>query len=127
GFKMAVLLGNNDIYCRMYWRFDEAVLGFSRNMHEYFGGKRAIMLGFWLIVFAGPLNVWTVWGLDGLYLFVSLVIANRLFVAIAGRQNILGSVLLHPFQMLSFTAIVFYNLFRRIKKETTWKGRKIQL
>jgi chlorobactene glucosyltransferase len=85
------------------------------------------MIGFWLIVFAGPLFVWTVWGLEGLYLFASLVIANRLFVAIAGRQNILVSILLHPFQMISFTAIVFYNLFRRMKKETTWKGRKIQL
>lgn len=127
GLKMAVLLGNNDIYCRMYQQFDEAVLGFSRNMHEYFGGKRAIMIGFWLIVFSGPLIVWTVLGLEGLYLFVSMVIANRLFVAIAGRQNILASILLHPFQMISFTAIVFYNLFRRMKKETTWKGRRIKL
>lgn len=127
GLKMAVLLGNNDIYCRMYQQFDEAVLGFSRNMHEYFGGKREIMLGFWFIVFGGPLIVWTVWGLDGLCLFASLAIANRLFVAISARQNILGSILLHPFQMISFAAIVFYNLFRRMKKETTWKGRKIKL
>lgn len=127
GLKMAVLLGNNDIYCRMYQQFDEAVLGFSRNVHEYFGGKRTIMLGFWLIVFAGPLIVWAVWGLEAFYLFASLVIANRLFVAIAGRQNIFGSILLHPFQMISFTAIVFYNISRRMKKETTWKGRKIQL
>ena len=127
GLKMAVLLGNNDIYCRMYQQFGEAVLGFSRNMHEYFGGRRTIMLGFWLIVFGGPLIVWTTLGLDSLYLYASLVIANRLFVAIAGRQNILGSILLHPFQMISFAVIVFYNLFRRMKKETTWKGRRIKL
>lgn len=127
GFKMAVLLGNNDIYCRMYQQFDEALLGFSRNMHEYFGGKRAIMIGFWLVVFAGPLIVWIVFGLEALYLFASMAIANRFFVAIASRQNIFGSILLHPFQMISFAAIVFYNLFRRMKKETTWKGRRIKL
>lgn len=127
GFKMAVLLGNNDIYCRMYRRLDEAVLGFSRNMHEYFGGMRIIMIGFWLIVFAGPLIVWTVLGWEYLAAFLALVFANRFFVSMASRQNILWSILLHPFQMLSFTAIVFYNLFRRIKKETTWKGRRIKL
>lgn len=127
GFKMAVLLGNNDIYCRMYRRFDEAVLGFSRNIHEYFGGKRAIMAGFWLVVFSGPLVVWAILGWEFLCVFAALVIANRLFVAIASRQNIFTSVLLHPLQMISFTAIVFYNLFRRMKKETTWKGRRIKL
>lgn len=127
GLKMAVLLGNRDIYCRMYRRFNEAVLGFSRNMHEYFGGKRAIMIGFWLIVFSGPFVVWTILGGKFLYMFAALVTANRLFVAIAGRQNIFTSVLLHPFQMISFTAIVCYNIFRRIKKETVWKGRRIKL
>ena len=127
GLKISVLLGNKDIYCRMYQRFDEAVLGFSRNIHEYFGGNRAVMFGFWLIVFLGPFIVYTVFGWEFLLLFVALVIANRLFVAVASRQNILGSVLLHPFQMLSFAAIVFYNIFRRIKKETTWKGRRIKL
>ncbi len=127
GFKMAVLLGNNDIYCRMYRRLDEAVLGFSRNMHEYFGGKRIIMIGFWLIVFFGPLIVWTILGWEYLAAFLAMVFANRFFVSMASRQNILWSILLHPFQMLSFTAIVFYNLFRRIKKETIWKGRKIKL
>lgn len=127
GFKMTVLLGNKDIYCRMYRRFDEAVLGFSRNMHEYFGGKRAVMIGFWLIVFFGPILVWTVLGWEYLAAYLALVFANRLFVAVASRQNIFTSILLHPLQMISFTAIVFYNIFRRMKKETTWKGRRIKL
>jgi glycosyltransferase involved in cell wall biosynthesis len=127
GLKMAVLLGNQDIYCRMYRQFDEAVLGFSRNIHEYFGGKRAIMIGFWLIVFSGPFIVGAGLGWAFLCVFAALVIVNRLFVAIASRQNIFTSVLLHPLQMISFTAIVFYNIFRRMKKETTWKGRRIKL
>lgn len=127
GLKLAVLLGNYDIYCRMYRQLDEAILGFSRNIHEYFGGQRALMLGFWLIVFLGPFIVWTVLGEMYFYLFLALVVANRLLVAVASRQNILLSVVLHPIQMINFTAIVFYNIFRRIKKETTWKRRKIRL
>ncbi|OFX62133.1 MAG: hypothetical protein A2066_02740 [Bacteroidetes bacterium GWB2_41_8] len=127
GLKMAVLLGNRDIYCRMYRQFDEAVLGFSRNIHEYFGGKRAIMIGFWLVVLSGPFISGAGLGWAFLCVFAALVVANRLFVAAASRQNIFTSVLLHPFQMISFTTIVFYNIFRRIKKETVWKGRRIKL
>ena len=127
GLKMAVLLGNNDIYCLMYRRLNEAVMGFSRNIHEYFGGKRAVMLGFWFIVCFGPFIVFISLGWEFLSLFVLLVFLNQLFVGIASRQNLASSVLLHPFQMIGFTAIVFYNIFRRFKKETTWKGRRIKL
>ncbi|HAH25181.1 MAG TPA: hypothetical protein DCL77_15725 [Prolixibacteraceae bacterium] len=111
----------------MYRRFDEAVLGFSRNIHEYFGGNRVVMIVFFLIVFTGPFIVWAVLGWTYLFLFLALVVANRLFVSLACRQNILYSILLHPFQMISFAIIISYNIFRRIKKDTTWKGRKISL
>ena len=125
GFKIGVLLGNNDVFCRMYRRFDEAVAGFSRNIHEYFGGSRLVMLAFWFIVCFGPFITFFAIGWTFFSLFVLLVLVNRVFEAAANRQNAFLSVLLHPLQMVSFTAIVFYNIFRRIKKETTWKGRKI--
>ncbi|MBV5313221.1 MAG: glycosyltransferase [Prolixibacteraceae bacterium] len=126
GLKMAVLLGNEDVFCRMYTRFDEAVLGFSRNMHEYFGGQRLVMLAFWFLVCLGPFIVFAALGVNFLGLFVALIVMNRLQVAIASRQNWMWSVILHPIQMISFTTIVFYNLFRRIRKETVWKGRRIK-
>ena len=127
GFKMAVLLGKNDIYCRMYKNFGEAVYGFSRNIHEYFGGKRLIMTVFWLLVSFGPLIIWASFGLKLFGFFILLIIINRLLIAVAGRQNIFFSVLLHPLQMISFTAVVFYNIYRRIRKNTEWKGRIIKL
>jgi chlorobactene glucosyltransferase len=127
GLKMAVLLGNHDVFCRMYSRFGEAVAGFSRNVHQYFGGNRALMIGFWFIACLGPFIVFFInqWWFFGL--FVPLVVVNRIAIAWTARQNLIGSVLLHPLQMLGFTAIVFTNVFRRMKKETEWKGRKIQL
>ena len=123
--NMAVLLGNHDIYCRMYRNWTEAIVGFSRNMHEYFGGNRTIMLVFWILILFGPMIVWMVLGLETFGLMLVLIGVNRILVAAASRQNIFWSVLLHPAQMLSFSAIVFYNIFRRIKKDTEWKGRKI--
>jgi len=127
GLKMAVLLGDQDIYCRMYQTMEEGILGFSRNINQYFGGSRLLMLAFWLIVVLGPFIVWIFLDWKFLVFFAGLVILNRIMVAIAARQNILGAVLLHPLQMLGFTAIIIYNIFRRVKKETTWKGRTISL
>jgi chlorobactene glucosyltransferase len=127
GYRTAVLLGNRDIFCRMYRTMDEAIVGFSRNVHEYFGGSRLAMVGFWLIVIFGPLLVWSTLGINYFFVFVFLIIANRVLVSWASRQNLLISVLLHPFQMISFSFIVFFNIYRRIRKVTEWKGRKIGL
>lgn len=127
GLKMAVLLGDEDVYCRMYRNLKEGIVGFSRNIHEYFGGKRSLMLGFWAIVFFGPWIVWMALGWKFLLFFAAMVMVNRIFIAIAARQGIIGSVFLHPLQMVGFTAIVINNVFSKAKKNTTWKGRKIDL
>lgn len=124
GLKMAVLLGNRDIYCRMYETWSDAVLGFSRNIHQYFGGTKMVMFLYWFLIISGPFAVWNTFGVFGIIAFVLMVIATRFFGSLASRQNIFKAVLLHPLQMISFTAIVFYNLYRR--KETEWKGRKIR-
>ena len=126
GFKIAVLLGNEDVFCRMYQHLNEAITGFSRNIHEYFGGLRSIITVFWLTVCLGPVIVWAALGWFYLGIFLGLIAFNRIMVARASRQNIVWSVLLHPLQMISFTAIVYYNIYRRFKKETEWKGRKIK-
>jgi glycosyltransferase involved in cell wall biosynthesis len=127
GFRTAVLLGNHDIFCRMYRTLDDAIVGFSRNIHEYFGGRRMVLLGFWLIVLFGPAIVCATLGWVFFVVFAILVVANRVFVAVASRQLVLRSVLLHPLQMISFTAMFGYNIYRRIRKVTEWKGRKINL
>lgn len=127
GFRTAVLLGKGDIYCRMYTHFGEAVKGFSRNIHEYFGGNRLMMIVFWATVFFGPLMVWSSFGYVGFYGFVVLVVLNRILISRASRQPVFLSVLLHPLQMLGFSFIVFFNLYRRIRKVTEWKGREIKL
>ena len=127
GLKMAVLLGNRDVFCRMYETWNGAILGFSRNIHQYFGGSTLIMSSFWFIVCFGPFTVFAADKWWFFFLFVPLVIVNRIAVAWKCRQNMVGAVMLHPLQMIGFTAIVLYNLFGRIKKETTWKGRKIPL
>lgn len=126
GFRMAVMLGDRDVFCRMYRKGGEAVSGFSRNIHEYFAGKRWVMSLFCLLVLSGPAVVWLGLGNTALAVFLLLVVLNRFFTAYASRQNLLFSVVLHPLQMLSFGAIVIHNLTRKFKNVTEWKGRKIK-
>lgn len=126
GLKMAVLLANKDVFCRMYHHFDEAILGFSRNVHEYFVGFRTLMLFFWLMICLGPWVVLATFGPDFFYLYAIMVVCNRLFVSIASRQNAFLSVMLHPLQMISLSLIIIKNMYRMLKKETIWKGRKIK-
>jgi chlorobactene glucosyltransferase len=111
----------------MYETWNGAVLGFSRNIHQYFGGSTLAMSLFWFIVCFGPFLVFAADKWCFFFLFVPLSIVNRVAVAWKCRQNIAGDVILHPLQMIGFTAIVLYNLFGRIKRETEWKGRKIRL
>ncbi|HNZ72494.1 MAG TPA: glycosyltransferase family 2 protein, partial [Prolixibacteraceae bacterium] len=47
--RLAVLLGNRDVSCRMYTEYNEAINGFARNIHQYFGGSRCWMFFFVLI------------------------------------------------------------------------------
>lgn len=125
GHKMAVLLGHNDIFCRMYHRFGEAVHGFSRNIHEYFGGNRLAMMGYLLVVLSGPFIVFLAPGDYYFPGFIALVLINRVAVSVANKQNMGWNILLHPLQMTSFAIIALYNIFRKTKRKTTWKGRSL--
>ena len=126
GGKVATLTGNSDVFCRMYQSAEQAITGFSRNVNEYFGGSRLVMVLFLLTVLAGWYPVWAVWGGAGITLYVMLVIINRLMIALASEQSSLV-VILHPLQMLSFTAIVTRNLLNKLRKKTEWKGRTVRI
>lgn len=126
GNKMAVLLGRNDIFCRMYHHFGEAVHGFSRNIHEYFGGSRLAMMVYLTVVLCGPFVVFLAFDYYYFLSFIVLILINRAAVSAANKQNMGWNILLHPLQMISFAIIALYNIFRKTKRETTWKGRSLE-
>jgi glycosyltransferase involved in cell wall biosynthesis len=126
GGKVATLTGNSDVFCRMYHSADEAISGFSRNVNEYFGGSRLIMVLFLLTILFGWYPVWVIWGGDGIILFVMLIIINRILVTLVSEQRRLV-IFLHPLQMLSFAAIVSKNIINKARKRTIWKGRTVKI
>ncbi len=123
GMHVGVLLGRNDVYCRMYENYQGALNGFSRNVHEFFLGQRWLMVFFWAVLISGPFLVYLYLGwLNLLYYFV-LVMINCIAVSKASRQGVWANLFYHPLQMLFFTQLVFRNIRLKFKKKSEWKGR----
>lgn len=125
GQRVAVLLGRNDVFCRMYQSYWESLQGFSRNVHEFFLGSRLLMILFWISLLATPVAVFASWSWLGLLLYFVLFIMNRLAVSWASQEKLAVSLLLHPAQILFFTHLIYANIWLRIKKNGTWKDRTI--
>lgn len=124
GGKVSTLTGGSDVFCRMYETSGEAIGGFSRNVHQYFGGSRLVMILFTVTVLFGWIPVWLYFGWVGVKWYLLIVIANRVFVAMASRQKSL-TVWLHPLQMINFAIITMLNIVQKFKGNIEWKGRKI--
>lgn len=127
GQRMAVLPGRKLISCRMYHNYGEAISGFARNMHEYFGGSTLLATAFWLLAGILPLllpmlhptqNSLIVWG---------LIAMNRMVVELTTHQQLSGRFLLHPLQVLVMGQILFRRMVSVTQKKTIWKDREIPL
>ncbi len=125
--RMATLLGlPSDIRCRMYKSKNEAINGFSKNVCEFFGGKRWLMLTFTIITTLGPVAVFFFMPFPLIFVYFYSIIMARIFVAELSKQSVLKSVLLFPFQQISFLQMVYSWEKSRKKGGLTWKGRVIR-
>ncbi|MBN1926552.1 MAG: glycosyltransferase [Prolixibacteraceae bacterium] len=120
---IAVLLGSNDISCRMYSGFGEAIHGFSRNVHQYFGGNRM-----WLTFY--NLAAWLRLPLVLFFVSPTLAFAGLLMVFLMkwmvsaiSYQPVIKNLALHINQMVVFLFISYQNILNSIKGKVEWKGR----
>lgn len=127
GLRMAVEPGNELISCRMYTGYKQAISGFSRNVHEYFGGYTWLAILFWLLAGMAPLALlvfypgWLTAGLWG------LIVLNRMMVDLASQRRITGAVLAHPLQMIALGHMIYQRVASAAQKKTIWKDREVQL
>ena len=121
--RMATLLGSNDVSCRMYHSYTDAVTGFAKNVCQYFGGNRMVMAVFALLSTFGfiPVLYFVPFPLVFVYLFAKIF--SRMLVAYLTFQKPLVSVLLQPVQQLAFLQMVWQSLKIHSGKELIWKGR----
>jgi len=123
--RMKTLLGGKKIYCRMYYSFNDAIKGFSKNFYPGFNINAALFLSFILfltIVFTLPVLFF----MESPLLIISsvLIVLNRSIVSYISKQSVIWNVLLHPFQMLLMLAVGVISVYKSKSKRLEWKGRK---
>ncbi len=123
GYRITVLTGNEDVFCRMYHSQSDAISGFARNMHHYFGGSRLWLLFYgFMVFFRLPFfALFAQWYFLGASLV--LLISMKVMVSVVSRQNIMNNLKLHFSQLFAFANIVLRNLKIARTRSMEWKGR----
>lgn len=123
--KVATLLGNNDVVCRMYNNYNEGVQGFAKNVIHFFGNSVGLALLFLLIVNGGILAIILILSIKHILFYFVLIAGIRFFISLKSKQKTGCNFLLHPFQMLVLIQIVIEGIRVKKTKVYKWKGRKI--
>jgi glycosyltransferase involved in cell wall biosynthesis len=123
GIRIACLTGNDNIKCRMYNVFGDAVKGFSKNVVNFFGNSFLIAVLFWLITSFGFIFFLYDWKIFILYL--TIIIITRILISIVSRQRVLVNLLLIIPQQLSLGMFIYKAFTNKLKNQYQWKGRNI--
>jgi hypothetical protein len=123
--KIACMLGDDAITCRMYKGFREAVNGFSKNVIAFFGNSFLMAILFWTATTFGILAV--AWCRQGIAIaaYIAAYVLTRIFISMASRQNVFFNLLyIIPLQV-SMGLFIWMAFINRKFRNFEWKGRKI--
>lgn len=125
GKKIACLLGDDSITCRMYSGFRDAVTGFSKNVIAFFGNSFILAILFWLITTFGFLSVLAEFSVTVLIAWMALYILTRIFISLSGRQSIFFNLLFIVPLQASMGLFIYKAFINKNFKKFRWKGRNI--
>lgn len=122
--KIRCLANVEDIQCRMYSSYNEAVDGFSKNVISMLTGSYLFAIIFWLnsvfgLVFFAVFNI---------KLFIIALVMNILshyFISQTSNSNFIRNILLSPLSILSLGEIIYKSIINKIRGKGKWKGRNI--
>lgn len=125
GMRMATLLGNRLVSCRMYTGYNDALQGFSKNFPFFFGNNKALMDVFIFISTFGWImpTVWWPWFL-WLPLWAALVLQRCLLARLTSvpcKQALLDA----PAQQAALIHLAFHIAFASSRGGLQWKGRRL--
>lgn len=124
-FNIACLTGNDDIKCRMYDNYNDAMDGFSKNVVEFFGNSFIAAMLFWFISLTGI--IWTAIFLPAwlTIIYIIIIICTRILISIISRQDITDNITMHFVQIYNLGLLIFKSITHKINKSYQWKGRNI--
>ncbi|MCD7935839.1 MAG: glycosyltransferase family 2 protein [Tannerellaceae bacterium] len=123
--EVTLLLGDQDIFCRMYTSLTDSIGGFSKNIFSFFGGSPWVAFLFaicttfplvWFCLYATPGIVW---------LYAGMVLLIRILFSVLSRQSVWLNLLLAIPQQAIFWIILCTALVRTKQHRVIWKERNI--
>jgi glycosyltransferase involved in cell wall biosynthesis len=124
--KIACLVGDDNISCRMYSGFTDAVEGFSKNVIAFFGNSFFPAIGFWLITSFGFLAPLLFLSRNLFFVYLTAYLLTRVLISIASFQSILENlVFIIPLQ-LSMGIFIYKAFINKYFGKFQWKGRSIK-
>jgi chlorobactene glucosyltransferase len=119
-------LSDRNIFCRMYTGFKESLYGFSKNIIQVlFGSLFTLFLSLLYLVFGGIFVFWAM-PVEYTIAYIGMAIVIKLITSMQSHQPVFQNIILHPFQLFSLLIISGMAILNRIKKQNTWKGRKVE-
>jgi len=125
GLKVACLLGDDSISCRMYNGLGEAVKGFSKNVIAFFGNSFIIALLFWVITTFGFLPILFEMPPYTFVVYLLAYLLTRIIVSLASRQSVFYNILLIIPLQVSLFLFIYKAFINKYFGKFQWKGRNI--
>ncbi len=125
-YSVQTLVSDGTVRCRMYSGFLEAINGFSKNIHAFFGSNWLILFLFIIITTLGPFAVWFTFPVQIFIIFMLTLYLTMFVISIQSRQSSIINLLLFPFQQITTVITSILAAYRNISGKMFWKGRNIQ-
>jgi len=125
--KMSTLLGSDDISCRIYRTYNDAIKGYSKNICQLFGESINTMIFFTLITTLAPILIILFQPYPFVFLYLFSIIFSRMLVAALIEQSTFRSVLLLPFQQYAFIKMVILSIKLLKEEKLNRNGRTIDV
>lgn len=123
-YRIACLTGNEDISCKMYDTYNDALEGFSKNVFAFFGNSSFAGLAFWFVTFSGILwMLFLPWYMLPAYL--TMVLITRWLIALVSKQKVGINIRMHYVQLWTLGLLMIRALKHSKNKSYQWKGRTI--
>jgi len=124
--RTACIAAKNQISCRMYNSYDEALNGFSKNIIMFFGNSIVVSVLFWLITTFGFIFVLTALPVNYFIGLILLIISTRVVVSLKSGQHIMSIIMYLIPQQINLIIMIIKSKRNAVHGNYEWKGRKIK-
>lgn len=123
--KASCMLQNQSVSCQMYSGLNDSVNGFTKNIIAFFGNSAFAAILFLILTTMGWYFVFLPLSIQHAIAMGALMLATRLAVSLASKQNLVATVLLMLPQQLIMAVIIVLSIVKSYKKQHQWKGRAV--